>query len=175
MADQEQVNTKTTKKKFYKKWWFWVVAVVLIVVIASQLGSDSTNQATDSSSDTASTVKVGATSQAKPEVTKKPDVPVEYLSALAQAETYANEMHMSKKGVYNQLVSEYGEKFKPAAAQYAVDHVKSDWNANALASAKNYQTTMHMSPAAIHDQLTSSYGDQFTKAQADYAIKHLND
>ena len=84
-------------------------------------------------------------------------------------------MHMSKRGVYDQLVSEYGEKFSAAAAQYAIDNVKADWNANALAKAKTYQDTMNMSPAGIHDQLTSAYGEKFTQSEADYAIQHLND
>jgi hypothetical protein len=104
-----------------------------------------------------------------------PDVPAEYLDALSQAEDYSEMMHMSKKGIYDQLVSEYGGQFSKAAAQYAADHVEADWNANALAQAKDYREMMHMSPAAIHDQLTSQYGGQFTKSQADYAIKHLND
>lgn len=103
------------------------------------------------------------------------NVPAEYKSALNKAASYANTMHMSKRGVYDQLVSEYGEKFSAAAAQYAIDNVKADWNANALAKAKNYQNTMNMSPVAIRDQLTSEYGEKFTKAEADYAIQHLND
>jgi hypothetical protein len=105
----------------------------------------------------------------------EPDVPAEYKSALSKATSYANTMHMSKKGVYNQLVSEYGEKFTAPAAQYAIDNVKADWNANALVKAKNYQDKMHMSPAAIHTQLTSEHGEKFTKEEADYAIAHLND
>jgi hypothetical protein len=80
---------------------------------------------------------------------------------------------MSKQGVYGQLVSEYGEQFSADAAQYAIDNVQADWNANALAKAKTYQDTMSMSPAAIHDQLTSEYGEKFTQAEADYAIQHL--
>jgi len=82
---------------------------------------------------------------------------------------------MSKQGIYDQLTSDYGEKFTPEAAQYAVDNLKTDYNANALAKAKDYQKTANMSPAAIHDQLTSSYGEKFTQAEADYAIQHLND
>ena len=46
-------------------------------------------------------------------------------------------MHMSKQGIYNQLTSEF-EKFSPEAAQYAVDNVKANWNANALEKAKSY-------------------------------------
>jgi hypothetical protein len=106
---------------------------------------------------------------------KQAAVPVEHRSALKKAESYVDLMHMSKQGVYDQLTSDYGEKFSAAAAQYAVDNLKADWNAQALASAKNYQDTMHMSPSAIHDQLTSEYGEKFTVAEADYAIAHLND
>jgi hypothetical protein len=102
-----------------------------------------------------------------------PDVPAEYESALEKAETYANVMSMSKAGLYDQLTSEYGEQFSAEAAQYAVDNVVADWNANALAKARTYQDDMSMSPAAIHDQLTSEYGEQFTASEADYAIANL--
>jgi hypothetical protein len=80
---------------------------------------------------------------------------------------------MSKAGLYDQLTSEYGEQFSAEAAQYAVDNVVADWNANALAKARTYQDDMSMSPAAIHDQLTSEYGEQFTASEADYAIANL--
>jgi Host cell surface-exposed lipoprotein. len=105
----------------------------------------------------------------------KANAPAEYKSALNQATSYANTMHMSKQGVYDQLVSQYGGQFSAAAAQYAIDNVTADWNANALAQAKTYQNDMYLSPAAVHDQLTSEYGGQFTQAEADYAIQHLND
>jgi len=108
-------------------------------------------------------------------VVSAPSTSAEYKSALNKATSYSNIMHMSKLGVYDQLVSEYGEKFSANAAQYAIDNVKADWNANALAKAKSYQDTMNMSPAGIHDQLTSANGEKFTQSEADYAIQHLND
>lgn len=83
-------------------------------------------------------------------------------------------MAMSKMGLYDQLTSEYGEKFSPEAAQYAIDNVKADWNANALIKARKYQDSMSMSPEAIRDQLTSEYGEKFTPEEADYAIQNLN-
>ncbi|WP_025780040.1 Ltp family lipoprotein [Brevibacterium sp. VCM10] len=101
-------------------------------------------------------------------------VPAEYRSALTQAETYSDMMHMSKKGIFDQLTSEYGGQFSDDAAQYAVDNVQADWKENALESARTYQNDMAMSPNAIHDQLTSEYGGQFTQAEADYAIENLN-
>ena len=82
-------------------------------------------------------------------------------------------MNMSKAGVYDQLTSEYGEKFTAEEAQYAVDNVKADWEENALKKAETYQKMMSMSPSAIYDQLTSEYGEKFTAEEAQYAIDHL--
>lgn len=102
-------------------------------------------------------------------------VPAEYSSAHDSAYFYATEMNMSKKHVYDQLVSEYGDQFTPAAAQYAIDSLTSiDWKANALASAEFYQSELSLSPAAIYDQLVSEYGDRFTPAEAQYAIDNLS-
>jgi hypothetical protein len=121
--------------------------------------------------------KAEADAKAKAEAAAqaKANAPAEYKSALSQADSYANTMHLSKQGLYDQLVSEYGGKFTAAAAQYAIDNVKADWNANALNQAKSYQDTMHLSPAAVRDQLVSEYGGKFTQSEADYAIQHLND
>lgn len=103
------------------------------------------------------------------------DPPTEYKNALIQANQYSSMMHMSKKGIYDQLTSEYGEQFPADAAQWAVDHMQADWNANALATARMYRDQMHMSTEAIRDQLTSPHGEQFTQDEANYAIDHLND
>ncbi|MET4780165.1 Ltp family lipoprotein [Glaciihabitans sp. UYNi722] len=115
------------------------------------------------------------TQAAVPVAPPAPAVPVEFKSALAKATSYANNLFMSKAGIYDQLTSAYGEKFSPEAGQYGIDNVQADWNANALAKAKSYQENMAMSPAAIHDQLTSQYGEKFLPAEADYAVQHLND
>lgn len=145
----------------------FVVVIILLGVIGVTMSTDSNSNSNTST--------VPSAEQADKVEAENTSVPKEYKSALNKAASYANTMHMSKRGVYDQLVSEYGEKFSAAAAQYAIDNVKANWNANALAKAKNYQDTMNMSPSAIHDQLTSEYGEKFTKAEADYAIQHLND
>ena len=80
---------------------------------------------------------------------------------------------MSKQGIYDQLISEYGEQFTAEEAQYAVDNLEADYNYNALQTAISYQESMGMSPEAIRDQLTSEYGEQFTAEEADYAIENL--
>lgn len=145
----------------------FVVVIILLGVIGATMSTDSNSNA--------NTNTVPNAEQVNEVKTEDTSVPKEYKSALNKAASYANTMHMSKRGVYDQLVSDYGEKFSAEAAQYAVDNVKADWNANALAKAKNYQNTMNMSPAAIHDQLISEYGEKFTKAEADYAIQNIND
>lgn len=106
---------------------------------------------------------------------EKERIGVEGQLALKKAEQYSEIMHMSKAGIYDQLTSEYGEKFSTDAAQYAIDNLEADYNENALAKAKEYQEIMSMSAESIRDQLTSEYGEKFTKSEADYAITHLYD
>ncbi len=54
-------------------------------------------------------------------------ISLEYYQALNRANAYSDTMHMRKADIYDQLVSAYGDKFSPDAAQYAVDHITNDW------------------------------------------------
>jgi hypothetical protein len=150
------------------KVWSAIIGLFIVGSVMSAGGGGNTTNNTNNTSDNKAPQK---TEEKKAE----DNVPAEYKAALAKAKQYADTMRMSKQGVYDQLTSNFGEKFTPEAAKYAVDNVKADWNANALAKAKEYQKTMHMSPAAIRDQLVSPNGEKFTEAEADYAIAHLND
>lgn len=158
-----------------------ILTIILIFLVIGIAGSG--NGDSDQSSTTSNPTPATESSQATevksnediPATSSVPSVPSEYKSALNKATSYANTMHMSKRGVFLQLTSDYGEKFSKEAAQYAIDNVKADWNANALAKAKSYQDTMSMSPSRIHDQLTSDYGEKFTREEADYAIAHLSE
>lgn len=102
---------------------------------------------------------------------KAAEVPVEYQNALDKAQSYSDNMHMSKNGIFDQLTSDI-EGFSKKSASYAIKHVKADWYKNALEKAKSYQKTQKMSRNAIYDQLTSSV-EGFTTNQAKYAINHL--
>lgn len=144
-----------------KKWISIILCVLLLGMIAACTDVNEIDEITESITNTVE------------ETIENVDVPSEYKSALSKAKIYSDTMHMSKAGIYDQLTSEYGEKFSAEAAQYAVDNVNADWNKNALEKAKTYQDMMSMSPAAIHDQLTSEYGEKFTKEEADYAIANL--
>ena len=109
------------------------------------------------------------------EKTETPDesIPKEYANALSKAESYANNMYMSKNRVFTQLTSEYGEGFSVEAAQYAIDNMVADFNENALQKAQSYSDSMYMSKARIYEQLTSEYGESFTAEEAQYAIDNL--
>ncbi len=103
------------------------------------------------------------------------EVPKEYKSALRKAKVYSDTMSMSKAGLYDQLTSEYGEKFSDEATQYAMDNLEADWNKNALKKAKTYSDTMSMSKkVGLYDQLTSEYGEKFTAEEAQYAVDNLD-
>ena len=119
--------------------------------------------------------EVGSSETVQTEETRKPDESVskEFQNALKSAERYASNLHMSKQGIYDQLTSEYGDQFPEDAAQYAVDNLDADWNANALAKAADYGNSMHMSKQGVYDQLISEYGEQFTAEEAQYAIDHV--
>lgn len=103
----------------------------------------------------------------------QPDVPTEYLNALEKADSYANYQYMSKKSLYKQLTSDYGEGFSKKAAKYAIKHVKTNWKKNALHKAEDYANDQYMSKQGVYEQLKSAYGEQFTEKQAKYAIKHV--
>lgn len=171
-------NTDKSKNWFARhKVLTVILGFVAIAVIASAAGGGNKSNTNTTKNNTTASIsnKTADATQPAATETKQPAVPAEYKSALSQAGTYANTMHLSKQGVYDQLISEYGGKFSAEAAQYAIDNVKADWNANALAQGKTYQNDMHLSPAAVRDQLVSSYGGKFTAAEADYAVAHLND
>ena len=134
-----------------------VVAIAVIGSAAGKSGSDSPSGAQSASNsassapETSPSVSEETTAEPAPEVTAEPEatpqtssaesepeenIPTEYKSALKSAEAYSKIMHMSKTGIYDQLTSEYGDKFSAEAAQYAVDNLEADWNENALASAQ---------------------------------------
>lgn len=178
--DYEDEPTTKPKKKHKALKITGIVFAVLIVLgaIGSALGGEEPDSTAEQNVETGSTIEEESISsevqEEKEEEQPEDDgIPTEYKSALAQAKSYSEIMYMSKQGIYDQLVSEYGGQFSEEAAQYAVDNLEADYKANALEKAKQYQDSMAMSPEAIRDQLTSEYGEQFTQEEADYAVENL--
>ncbi|WP_288476777.1 Ltp family lipoprotein [uncultured Clostridium sp.] len=88
-----------------------VIIVALFIIIASS-GNSKTSQSTNSTTNTKS-------DNAK----STPSGTPQELNALAQAQEYEQTSHLSKKGLYNQLTSQYGSNFTPKQAQYAINHL----------------------------------------------------
>ena len=166
------------KKPIYKRVWFWVIAIIIVIGATGGSGTDDSKEINSGNIESEQEVSQNnienTTAKNKSENKVEDNIPTEYKSALRKAKLYADTMNMSKAGLYDQLTSEYGEKFTVEAAQYAIDNITVDWKENALKKAKLYQETMSMSPAAIYDQLTSEYGEKFTAEEAQYAIDNLN-
>lgn len=153
--------------------------VTTAVATEIETSTDTTTEATKTTETTKATKATKAKETSKEladietSVSEDRNIPTEYKSALNKANSYAKSMHMSKAGIYDQLISEYGEKFSVEAGQYAIDNMVADWNANALKKAESYSQSMHMSRQGVYDQLISDYGEKFTKDEAQYAIDNI--
>lgn len=110
----------------------------------------------------------------KEEPKKEDNVPREYKNALKAAEQYLSFSAFSKKGLYDQLTADAGDKYPAEAAQYAIDNLKVDYKEQALRAAKQYLKTMPMSDSDLKNQLMSDAGDKYTEEEAQYAIDHLD-
>ena len=103
---------------------------------------------------------------------KRPEFSKEEL--VKKAESYSRSLNMSKKKLYNQLTSEYGESLTEEEANYAIEHANIDWKKNALEKAKEYKKKKKLN-YDIFTKLSSQSGDQFTEEEAQYAVNHLDD
>ena len=110
------------KKPIYKRWWFIVIVLFIIVEVLSGSGNDNYDTAGNEAHVTKQEVSQNQNIDEK--VPEEETVPTEYKSALKKAQSYSDMMHMSKAGLYEQLTSEYGEKFTAEEAQYAIDNLE---------------------------------------------------
>jgi hypothetical protein len=145
-----------------------ILAIILLAVGCSALVASSVDDA-----------NVAAASDAVADTTPDaPDAPEGTSSsetagqenARRSAESYLEFSAFSRKGLIQQLSSEYGEGFSKADAIFAVNHIDVDWNEQAAKSAKNYLDTSAFSRQGLIEQLESEYGDGFTHAQAVYGV-----
>lgn len=100
----------------------------------------------------------------------KGSIPVEYQGSVHQAEEYANENHLSKKGLLQHLIT---NGYSRATASLLMDHVRSDWKNNALMKAKDYLTRGNYSKKGIYVQLLSP-NEGFTRDEAFYAMTNIS-
>ncbi|MGI6629364.1 MAG: Ltp family lipoprotein [Bacillota bacterium] len=175
--DEKQNMNEKQKKPVYKRWWLIGIVVVIVIGVMGCSGREDLTlegQPSEQVDITADADPV-VPEESKEEEPVKADVPREYRNALKSAQNYVDMMPFSEAGLYEQLTSEHGEQYPPEAAQYAIENVRVDYNAEALEAAINYLEIMPMSDQELFEQLTSEYGDQFTAEQARFAINNLPD
>lgn len=169
---------RKVEKPFYNTVVFWIFVGVIVFAISAAFQEDekSDNASRDSiASESLIYQRESLSISVEPQTrsSEKDVIPIEFKSAVMKAEFYANDVHMSKLGVYNQLISEYGEKFSEEAATYAIEHITVDWKENALKKAEDYLSNMHFSQEGVYDQLVSEHGERFTEEEARYAADNV--
>jgi hypothetical protein len=95
-------------------------------------------------------------------------------NARESAESYLESGSFSRRGLIEQLSSEYGEGYSKADAIYAVDALSATqpdlWRQQAAKAARSYLESSSFSRRGLIDQLESPYGEGFTHAQAVYGV-----
>ena len=91
----------------------------------------------------------------------------EQRNALSKANDYLDYTAFSMSGLYEQLLF---ESFPEDAAQFAIDNIVVDWNAQALQKAIDYLDYTSFSDQSLYEQLIF---EGFTSEQAQYAIDNL--
>jgi hypothetical protein len=79
----------------------------------------------------------------------------------------------SEQGLLQQLTSSAGDGFTGAQAEYAINSLNPNWDAQAVDAAKSYMQMGGFSQASLIQQLKSSAGSGFTQAQAEYAASQV--
>jgi hypothetical protein len=85
-------------------------------------------------------------------------------NALGKAQSYLDFTAFSRTGLIKQL--EF-DKFTPADATWAVDHVQANWKEQAAKKAASYLEMSSFSHQGLVDQLVF---DGFTAAEAEYGV-----
>lgn len=80
----------------------------------------------------------------------------------------------SAESLDQQLTSSAGNGFSQADAQFAINYLNPNWDAQALDAAQGYMSDGEgFSASSLTQQLTSTYGNGFTNAQATYAVNKV--
>lgn len=92
-------------------------------------------------------------------------------NAVRSAEQYLDFSGFSRRGLIEQLSSDYGDRYEVADATAAVNSLSVNRNAQAARSAEQYLDFTGFSCEGLIDQLSSDYGDKYTVSQATYGAR----
>jgi len=166
------------------------VALAACTATSGTSAPTSAAAAAPAASTAAPQAKDSAAPKPKPTPTVKADFKMDTTAQKLAIQSAVSYLQMgsgfSRKGLYEQLTSDAGEKVKKADALNALKAIESgqltvdgktftvDWNKQAVESAKGYvEGGLVSSRADLIEQLTSDAGEQFTLAQAKYAAKKV--
>lgn len=162
-----------------------VLGLLVIIVIAVSLGGGSHKTAVVTPTNAPLPTYSAPVAPAPPAPTTQAPAPAQAPAAPAMtgaqsqavqsAQGYLSDgQGFSQEGRLQQLTSSYGEGFAKADAQFAINYLHPNWDAQAVESAQGYMNDgQGFSRSALTQQLTSSYGEGFTQAQANYAVNKV--
>lgn len=132
----------------------------------------------DARAEEAASNPVKEVKESEPEANSEDDsMTMSQKNAVRSAEDYLRLTSFSRKGLIDQLSSEYGDKFPREDAEFAVSYLEQrgmvDWKEQAVQSAKDYLNLTSFSREGLIDQLSSEYGDQYTREEAEYAADQV--
>lgn len=98
---------------------------------------------------------------------------MEQQNAIESAKDLLEIKAFSRKGLIEQLSSEYGSGFPKKVATFAVDSLSIDYNKQAVRAAQSYLEIKAFSRKGLIEQLESEYGSGFTHEQAVYGTNRV--
>lgn len=178
-SDSQQLQTPAQQPKKKKGGCLkWGVGIIAVLAIGGALTNGNDGSTRDTAATSAarpeSSVPAAAGADAPEAGASDSGVSAESKNALRSAKNYIAFAGFSQARLYDQLTSDYADKYSAEAAQYAIDNIDADWNEEALQAAQNYVDTMPFSRAKLYQQLTSDSADKFTAEQAQYAVDNVH-
>lgn len=142
-----------------------VIALAVFLAVVVTLPTSTTER-----SPAATSSPTPAATSSSPAATSTPEagLTTAQRNAARSAQAYLSFSGFSRRGLIDQLSSEYGERFSIGDATAAVDSLNVDWNAQAARSAATYLKMSGFSCRGLIDQLSSQHGEKYTVEQATY-------
>ena len=141
------------------------LSVVLAVVAGAMLPEPSPEPARELAR-TADADTGRAAERARSASTSSPGLTVAQRNAVRSANSYLQLSGFSRRGLIEQLSSDFGDGYNVGDATAAVDSLSVDWNAQAARSAAAYLQMSGFSCRGLIEQLSSDAGDKYTVDQA---------
>lgn len=164
-----------TKKPIYKRVWFIVLCIIVLIGIIGAIAGGGDDESADVNKNNATEAESMVEDNETGSTDLTADYSMEEKNCYQSALNYLDFMGFSKKGLIEQLSSEYGDNYPQETAEKVVNDLDEaglvDWEKQAERSAQNYLDTMSFSKDELINQLCSDAGDQYTREEAEAAVE----